>query len=79
MILCNGEVMKVETYHGPDTDEELFLKRQIADLQEAYRKEAAPLAKRLADIHALKPPRYFIISEPGDAAIQAVKNLTRPY
>ncbi|MCZ8545055.1 hypothetical protein OOJ09_12750 [Mesorhizobium qingshengii] len=46
--------------YGPDTDEEIRLKKQLFDLRCEFEEKAAPILKRLADIHALKAPRYVV-------------------
>lgn len=56
-----GGIVHVD--YGPDSPEEVKIKKQLFDLHCQYQEAAEPLVKRLADIQALKTPRYFF--EPG--------------
>jgi hypothetical protein len=47
--------------YGPDTPEEIRLKKQLFDLRCEYEEKAAPLLKRLADLQALKSPRFVVM------------------
>lgn len=46
--------------YGPDTDEEIQLKKALFDLRCEYQEKAEPFLKRLADIQAVKAPRYVV-------------------
>lgn len=47
--------------YGPDTAEETEIKRALGVLQREYQQLAEPYIKLLADIHATKLPRYFLV------------------
>ena len=53
-------IMEVITDYGPDTPEETYIKEQLAELQESYRKAAEPLVQTLVRIRSYKTPRMFI-------------------
>lgn len=52
-----NDLSDVQIDFGPDTDWEIELKRQLAELQERYRQEAKPILDELTKIHAMKAPR----------------------
>jgi hypothetical protein len=52
------------TIWPPDTDEEKFLKGELARVQEEYRLMAKPFVDRLVAINKLKVPKYYIVPEP---------------
>jgi hypothetical protein len=55
-----SELSKIQMDFGPDTDREIELKHQLAELQERYRQEAQPLLDELIKIRAIKIPRISI-------------------
>lgn len=63
MYMYQGTEIHVD--YGPDTPEEIEIKKQLFDLRCQYQEAADPLVKRLVDIQALKAPRYLIFSSPA--------------
>lgn len=47
--------------YGPDTREEIEIKKKLFDLRCEYLERVNPLIQRLSDIRALKTPRYLVL------------------
>lgn len=49
--------------YGPDTDEEIKIKKKLFDLRCEYQEKVDPLVKRLAEIRETKTPRYVVVTD----------------
>ena len=48
------------TYWPPDSDREIELKRQLAEIQERYLRDIQPIREELLKIQAMKVPKIVI-------------------
>lgn len=60
-MIPEAQKFEVITDYGPDTPEERELKMMIAELHQAYLRDAQPYIDRLALIQAMKSPCVFLV------------------
>lgn len=74
--------MKVETIRRRLSDSlEMrvdFLKQQLADLQAAYRREAEPMLRELAEIEGIRPVQYIVTDIDERERDAVLKRLEQP-
>lgn len=58
-----GPGTQLHVDYGPDTAEEIEIKKQLFDLRCEYQEKVDPLVKRLAEIQELKTPRYVLMPD----------------
>ena len=56
-----GAVLRVD--YGPDTNEEIRIKKKLFDLRCEYQEKAEPLIKRLVEIQESNTPRYLVVPD----------------